>query len=49
MLFPWGGEVLKVEGEQKAMWEESWEPVWALRGSSMEVFPAFPDTMKPSS
>ena len=38
MLFPWGGEVLKVEGEQKAMWEESWEPVWALRGSSMEVF-----------
>lgn len=25
MLFSWGGEALKVEGEQKAMWEdESW-------------------------
>lgn len=41
--------VLKVEGRQKAMWEESWEPVWALRGSSKEVFTAFPATIKSSS
>lgn len=50
MLFPWGwGGAQEVERKQKAMWKESWEAVWAFRGSSTEVFTAFSAAMKPSS
>lgn len=38
MLFPWGGEMPKVEGEQKAMWEEEfWEAEWKKSGALKRV------------
>ena len=53
MLFPWGGEMPKVEGEQ-AMWEEeSWEAEWkksgALEGLETRSSLLLPAPTKPSS